>query len=165
MHVNQIKEVVKILTSNKETNKDQQACLLGYVVGLEAPVSLNQDNDPDDQLEWNSFFKELPGEINEHFMINLAKAQEVANLTLQYRQAVVNSSDKIEQLAASFLKLTGSAFGLLGNGGIVNQIRKVLKETVNQKVAGIEERMAARREAAGREEAEGNERRSATVAS
>lgn len=147
MHVTQIKEVVRILEGVGTTNKELQASILGYIVGIEAPISLNT-NDPDDNLEWNSFFKELPGEINEHFIINLAFAQDVANLTLQYRQAVANGSDAIEELAARFLKLTGAAFGLIGNEGIVRQVRKVLKQTVTEKRAGIEERMAARREAA-----------------
>lgn len=147
MHVTQIKEVVRILEGVGTTNKELQASILGYIVGIEAPIGLNT-NDPDDNLEWNSFFKELPGEINEHFIINLAFAQDVANLTLQYRQAVANGSDAIEELAARFLKLTGAAFGLIGNEGIVRQVRKVLKQTVTEKRAGIEERMAARREAA-----------------
>lgn len=147
MHVTQIKEVVRILEGVGTTNKELQASILGYIVGIEAPISLNT-NDPDDNLEWNSFFKELPGEINEHFIINLSFAQDVANLTLQYRQAVANGSDAIEELAARFLKLTGAAFGLIGNEGIVRQVRKVLKQTVTEKRAGIEERMAARREAA-----------------
>jgi len=147
MHVTQIKEVVRILEGVGTTNKELQASILGYIVGIEAPIGLNT-NDPDDNLEWNSFFKELPGEINEHFIINLSFAQDVANLTLQYRQAVADGSDKVEELAARFLKLTGAAFGLIGNEGIVRQIRKVLKQTVTEKRAGIEERMAARREAA-----------------
>lgn len=147
MHVTQIKEVVRILEGVGTTNKELQASILGYIVGIEAPISLNT-NDPDDNLEWNSFFKELPGEINEHFIINLAFAQDVANLTLQYRQAVANGNDNVEELAARFLKLTGAAFGLIGNEGIVRQVRKVLKQTVTEKRAGIEERMAARREAA-----------------
>lgn len=147
MHVTQIKEVVRILEGVGTTNKELQASILGYIVGIEAPIGLNT-NDPDDNLEWNSFFKELPGEINEHFIINLSFAQDVANLTLQYRQAVANGSDKVEELAARFLKLTGAAFGLIGNEGIVRQVRKVLKQTVTEKRAGIEERMAARREAA-----------------
>lgn len=147
MHVTQIKEVVRILEGVGTTNKELQASILGYIVGIEAPIGLNT-NDPDDNLEWNSFFKELPGEINEHFIINLSFAQDVANLTLQYRQAVVDGSDKVEELAARFLKLTGAAFGLIGNEGIVRQVRKVLKQTVTEKRAGIEERMAARREAA-----------------
>ena len=147
MHVTQIKEVVRILEGVGTTNKELQASILGYIVGIEAPIGLNT-NDPDDNLEWNSFFKELPGEINEHFIINLSFAQDVANLTLQYRQAVANGSDKVEELAARFLKLTGAAFGLIGNEGIVRQVRKVLKQTVTVKRAGIEERMAARREAA-----------------
>lgn len=147
MHVTQIKEVVRILEGIGTTNKELQASILGYIVGIEAPISLNT-NDPDDNLEWNSFFKELPGEINEHFIINLSFAQDVANLTLQYRQAVANGSDNVEELAARFLKLTGAAFGLIGNEGIVRQVRKVLKQTVTEKRAGIEERMAARREAA-----------------
>lgn len=147
MHVTQIKEVVRILEGVGTTNKELQASILGYIVGIEAPIGLNT-NDPDDNLEWNSFFKELPGEINEHFIINLSFAQDVANLTLQYRQAVADGSDKIEELAARFLKLTGAAFGLIGNEGIVRQVRKVLKQTVTEKRAGIEERMAARREAA-----------------
>lgn len=147
MHVTQIKEVVRILEGVGTTNKELQASILGYIVGIEAPIGLNT-NDPDDSLEWNSFFKELPGEINEHFIINLSFAQDVANLTLQYRQAVADGSDKVEELAARFLKLTGAAFGLIGNEGIVRQVRKVLKQTVTEKRAGIEERMAARREAA-----------------
>lgn len=147
MHVTQIKEVVRILEGIGTTNKELQASILGYIVGIEAPIGLNT-NDPDDNLEWNSFFKELPGEINEHFIINLSFAQDVANLTLQYRQAVADGSDKVEELAARFLKLTGAAFGLIGNEGIVRQVRKVLKQTVTEKRAGIEERMAARREAA-----------------
>lgn len=147
MHVIQIKEVVRILEGVGTTNKELQASILGYIVGIEAPIGLNT-NDPDDNLEWNSFFKELPGEINEHFIINLSFAQDVANLTLQYRQAVADGSDKVEELAARFLKLTGAAFGLIGNEGIVRQVRKVLKQTVTEKRAGIEERMAARREAA-----------------
>ena len=147
MHVTQIKEVVRILEGVGTTNKELQASILGYIVGIEAPIGLNT-NDPDDNLEWNSFFKELPGEINEHFIINLSFAQDVANLTLQYRQAVADGSDKVEELAARFLKLTGAAFGLIGNEGIVRQVRKVLKQTVTEKRAGIEERMAARREAA-----------------
>lgn len=146
MHVTQIKEVVRILEGVGTTNKELQASILGYIVGIEAPIALNT-NDPDDNLEWNSFFKELPGEINEHFIINLSFAQDVANLTLQYRQAVADGSDKVEELAARFLKLTGAAFGLIGNEGIVRQVRKVLKQTVTEKRAGIEERMAARREA------------------
>lgn len=146
MHVTQIKEVVRILEGVGTTNKELQASILGYIVGIEAPIGLNT-NDPDDNLEWNSFFKELPGEINEHFIINLSFAQDVANLTLQYRQAVADGSDKVEELAARFLKLTGAAFGLIGNEGIVRQVRKVLKQTVTEKRAGIEERMAARREA------------------
>lgn len=151
MHVTQIKEVVRILEGVGTTNKELQASILGYIVGIEAPIGLNT-NDPDDNLEWNSFFKELPGEINEHFIINLSFAQDVANLTLQYRQAVADGSDKVEELAARFLKLTGAAFGLIGNEGIVRQVRKVLKQTVTEKRAGIEERMAARREAAEMEE-------------
>lgn len=147
MHVTQIKEVVRILEGVGTTNKELQASILGYIVGIEAPIGLNT-NDPDDNLEWNSFFKELPGEINEHFIINLSFAQDVANLTLQYRQAVADGNDKVEELAARFLKLTGAAFGLIGNEGIVRQVRKVLKQTVTEKRAGIEERMAARREAA-----------------
>ena len=147
MHVTQIKEVVRILEGVGTTNKELQASILGYIVGIEAPIGLNT-NDPDDNLEWNSFFKELPGEINEHFIINLSFAQDVANLTLQYRQAVADGSDKVEELAARFLKLTGAAFGLIGNEGIVRQVRKVLKQTVTEKRTGIEERMAARREAA-----------------
>lgn len=147
MHITQIKEVVRILEGVGTTNKELQASILGYIVGIEAPIGLNT-NDPDDSLEWNSFFKELPGEINEHFIINLSFAQDVANLTLQYRQAVADGSDKVEELAARFLKLTGAAFGLIGNEGIVRQVRKVLKQTVTEKRAGIEERMAARREAA-----------------
>ena len=147
MHVTQIKEVVRILEGVGTTNKELQASILGYIVGIEAPIGLNT-NDPDDNLEWNSFFKELPGEINEHFIINLSFAQDVANLTLQYRQAVADGSDKVEELAARFLKLTGAAFGLIGNEGIVRQVRKVLKQTVTEKRAGIEERMAARRETA-----------------
>lgn len=147
MHVTQIKEVVRILEGVGTTNKELQASILGYIVGIEAPIGLNT-NDPDDNLEWNSFFKELPGEINEHFIINLSFAQDVANLTLQYRQAVADGSDKVEELAARFLKLTGAAFGLIGNEGIVRQVRKVLKQTVTEKRAGIEERMTARREAA-----------------
>lgn len=147
MHVTQIKEVVRILEGVGTTNKELQASILGYIVGIEAPIGLNT-NDPDDNLEWNSFFKELPGEINEHFIINLSFAQDVANLTLQYRQAVADGSDKVEELAARFLKLTGAAFGLIGNEGIIRQVRKVLKQTVTEKRAGIEERMAARREAA-----------------
>lgn len=147
MHVTQIKEVVRILEGVGTTNKELQASILGYIVGIEAPIGLNT-NDPDDNLEWNSFFKELPGEINEHFIINLSFAQDVANLTLQYRQAVADGSDKVEELAARFLKLTGAAFGLIGNEGIVRQVRKVLKQTVTEKRAGIEERMAVRREAA-----------------
>lgn len=147
MHVTQIKEVVRILEGVGTTNKELQASILGYIVGIEAPIGLNT-NDPDDNLEWNSFFKELPGEINEHFIINLSFAQDVANLTLQYRQAVADGSDKVEEFAARFLKLTGAAFGLIGNEGIVRQVRKVLKQTVTEKRAGIEERMAARREAA-----------------
>lgn len=147
MHVTQIKEVVRILEGVGTTNKELQASILGYIVGIEAPIGLNT-NDPDDNLEWNSFFKELPGEINEHFIINLSFAQDVANLTLQYRQAVADGSDRVEELAARFLKLTGAAFGLIGNEGIVRQVRKVLKQTVTEKRAGIEERMAARREAA-----------------
>lgn len=147
MHVTQIKEVVRILEGVGTTNKELQASILGYIVGIEAPIGLNT-NDPDDNLEWNSFFKELPGEINEHFIINLSFAQDVANLTLQYRQAVADGSDKVEELAARFLKLTGAAFGLIGNESIVRQVRKVLKQTVTEKRAGIEERMAARREAA-----------------
>lgn len=147
MHVTQIKEVVRILEGVGTMNKELQASILGYIVGIEAPIGLNT-NDPDDNLEWNSFFKELPGEINEHFIINLSFAQDVANLTLQYRQAVADGSDKVEELAARFLKLTGAAFGLIGNEGIVRQVRKVLKQTVTEKRAGIEERMAARREAA-----------------
>lgn len=147
MNVTQIKEVVRILEGVGTTNKELQASILGYIVGIEAPIGLNT-NDPDDNLEWNSFFKELPGEINEHFIINLSFAQDVANLTLQYRQAVADGSDKVEELAARFLKLTGAAFGLIGNEGIVRQVRKVLKQTVTEKRAGIEERMAARREAA-----------------
>lgn len=147
MHVTQIKEVVRILEGVGTTNKELQASILGYIVGIEAPIGLNT-NDPDDNLEWNSFFKELPGEINEHFIINLSFAQDVANLTLQYRQAVADGSDKVEELAARFLKLTGAAFGLIGNEGIVRQVRKVLKQTVTEKRAGIEERMVARREAA-----------------
>lgn len=146
MHVTQIKEVVRILEGVGTTNKELQASILGYIVGIEAPIGLNT-NDPDDNLEWNSFFKELPGEINEHFIINLSFAQDVANLTLQYRQAVADGSDKVEELAARFLKLTGAAFGLIGNESIVRQVRKVLKQTVTEKRAGIEERMAARREA------------------
>lgn len=147
MHITQIKEVVRILEGVGTTNKELQASILGYIVGIEAPIGLNT-NDPDDNLEWNSFFKELPGEINEHFIINLSFAQDVANLTLQYRQAVADGSDKVEELAVRFLKLTGAAFGLIGNEGIVRQVRKVLKQTVTEKRAGIEERMAARREAA-----------------
>ena len=147
MHVTQIKEVVRILEGVGTTNKELQASILGYIVGIEAPIGLNT-NDPDDNLEWNSFFKELPGEINEHFIINLSFAQDVANLTLQYRQAVADGSDKVEELAARFLKLTGAAFGLIGNEGIVRQVRKILKQTVTEKRAGIEERMTARREAA-----------------
>lgn len=147
MHVTQIKEVVRILEGVGTTNKELQASILGYIVGIEAPIGLNT-SDPDDNLEWNSFFKELPGEINEHFIINLSFAQDVANLTLQYRQAVADGSDKVEELAARFLKLTGAAFGLIGNEGIVRQVRKVLKQTVTEKRAGIEERMVARREAA-----------------
>lgn len=151
MHITQIKEVVRVLEGVGTTNKELQASILGYIVGIEAPIGLNT-NDPDDNLEWNSFFKELPGEINEHFIINLSFAQDVANLTLQYRQAVADGSDKVEELAARFLKLTGAAFGLIGNEGIVRQVRKVLKQTVTEKRAGIEERMAARREAAEVEE-------------
>ena len=151
MHVTQIKEVVRILEGVGTTNKELQASILGYVVGIEAPIGLNT-NDADDNLEWNSFFKELPGEINEHFIINLSFAQDVANLTLEYRQAVAEGSDKVEELATRFMKLTGAAFGLLGNEGTVRQVRKVLKQTVTEKRAGIEERMAARREAAANEE-------------
>lgn len=153
MHVTQIKEVVRILEGVGTTNKELQASILGYVVGIEAPIGLNT-NDADDNLEWNSFFKELPGEINEHFIINLSFAQDVANLTLEYRQAVAEGSDKVEELATRFMKLTGAAFGLLGNEGTVRQVRKVLKQTVTEKRAGIEERMAARREAAANEEEE-----------
>ena len=116
MHVTQIKEVVRILEGVGTTNKELQASILGYVVGIEAPIGLNT-NDADDNLEWNSFFKELPGEINEHFIINLSFAQDVANLTLEYRQAVAEGSDKVEELATRFMKLTGAAFGLLGNEG------------------------------------------------
>ena len=132
MHVTQIKEVVRILEGVGTTNKELQASILGYIVGIEAPIGLNT-NDPDDNLEWNSFFKELPGEINEHFIINLSFAQDVANLTLQYRLAVADGSDKVEELAARFLKLTGAAFGLIGNEGIVRQVRKVLKQAAEVK--------------------------------
>lgn len=154
MHVMKIKEVVKVLTANGETNKETQSCLLGYIVGIEAPINLNTNNQ-DDNLEWNSFFNELPGEINEHYLLNLNLAQDVANLTLQYRQAVMNGSDKIEELAKRFLTITGSGFGLLGNEGTVRQIRQVLKEVVAEKRAGIEERMNARLDAQqAREESE-----------
>lgn len=155
MHVTQIKEIVKILESASTTDKQLQASILGYVVGIEAPINLNM-RDPDDKLEWNSFFNDLPGEINEHYLINLTFAQDVANLTLQYRQAVMNGDDTVEEIASRFLRMTGAAFGLLGSTGVIRQIRKVLKQTVAEKRAGIEERMEARREAAMNEE-EGND--------
>lgn len=153
MHINQIKEVVKVLTSSGETNKEAQSCTLGYVVGLEAPIGLDQ-KDPDDKLEWNSFFNDIPGQINEHFLLNLALAQDVANLTLQYRQAVMNGSDEIGDLASRFVKVTGAAFGLFGDQGTINLLRKVLKGTVQERRAGIEERMNARKDAENRRRAE-----------
>lgn len=145
MHVNQIKDIVRILTNSGETNKELQSCLLGYIVGIEAPISLNQ-KDADDQVEWNSFFNELPGEINEHYLLNLALAQDVASLTLSYRQAVANGSDDIEQLAKKFMTLTGAAFGLLGKEGLVKQIRRVIQNTVEEMRTGIRERQEARTE-------------------
>lgn len=145
MHVNQIKDIVRILTNSGETNKELQSCLLGYIVGIEAPISLNQ-KDADDQVEWNSFFNELPGEINEHYLLNLALAQDVASLTLSYRQAVVNGDDDIEQLAKRFMTLTGAAFGLLGKEGLVKQIRRVIQNTVEEMRTGIRERQEARTE-------------------
>lgn len=145
MHVNQIKDIVRILTNSGETNKELQSCLLGYIVGIEAPISLNQ-KDADDQVEWNSFFNELPGEINEHYLLNLALAQDVASLTLSYRQAVANGDDNIEQLAKKFMTLTGAAFGLLGKEGLVKQIRRVIQNTVEEMRTGIRERQEARTE-------------------
>lgn len=141
MHVTKIKQVVSVLTSNKETNKEQQSCLLGYVIGLEAPIGLNQQ-DPDHQVEWDSFFNDISGEINEHFLLNLALAQDVANLTLLYRQSVANGDDKIADYANKFLKLTGAAFGLLGNEGVVRQVRNVLKDEIEERRGVVEERIA-----------------------
>ena len=146
MNVNQIKEIVKVLSADGETNKEIQSCILGYIVGIEAPIGLQQ-NDPDDGVEWNSFFNDLPGEINEHYVLNLALAQDVANLTLLYRQAVMNGTDEVEDLASKFLTLTGSAFGLLGKEGLVRRVRLVLKPVVQDLRSGIEERIEARRAA------------------
>ena len=137
MQVQKIKEVVKILTATGNTNKETQSCLLGYVVGLEAPVGLDMGA-PDHQLEWNSFFNDLPGEINEHYLLNLALTQDVANLTLKYRQAVTAGNDNIEDLAKRFLTLTGAAFGLLGEPGLVTRIRATLKDVVADKKVAME---------------------------
>lgn len=157
LHVNQIKDIVRILTNSGETNKEQQSCLLGYIVGLEAPISLNQNNQ-DDQMEWNSFFNDLPGEINEHFLLNLALAQDVANLTLQYRQSVYNADKDIEMLAKKFMTLTGAAFGMLGKEGLVNQIRKVISGVVEELRSGIRERQEERERVATQTEEENTER-------
>lgn len=144
LHVNQIKDIVRILTNSGETNKEQQSCLLGYIVGLEAPLSLSQKN-PDDQVEWNSFFNDLPGEINEHYLLNLALAQDVANLTLLYRQSVANGDKDIEAHAKKFMTMTGAAFGMLGKDGLVSQIRKVISGVVEEMRTGIRERQEERR--------------------
>lgn len=154
MHINQIKEIAQCLSQMENANKETQSCILGYVVGLEAPIGLD-NKDPDDKLEWNSFFNDIPGQINEHFMLNLALAQDVANLTLQYRQAVMNGTDAIEEMASRFIKLTGVAFGMLGNDGAVRLVRKILKGTVQERRAGIEERMNARKDAENRRKEDG----------
>lgn len=143
MHVNQVKQIVSILQQAGETNKEIQSCLLGYVVGLEAPINLDNNN-ADDQVEWNSFFNEIPGEVNEHYLLNLSLAQDVANLTLLYRQACVNSDNKIEDYANKFLTLTGSAFGLLGAKGVVSQLRQVLSNVTEERRTQIEERRQSR---------------------
>ena len=143
MHINQIKEIAKIITAGGTTNKEQQSCILGYIIGLEAPLSLNMQ-DPNDDLECNSFLNDIAGDINEHFVLNLALAQDVANLTLQYRQAVANATDEVFTHAEKFLQLTGAAFGMLGEKGMITQIRNRLKNEVIEKRQGIEERRSQR---------------------
>lgn len=144
MHVETIKEVVRILTGNGETNKEFQSCILGYVLGLEAPIGLNTEM-ADDKVEWATFFNDIPGEINEHFLLNLNLAQEVADLTLKYRQEVMAGGDNIEELAQRFLTLTGAAFGLLGNEGTVKLIRKALRTPVEKSRTSMESRRELRR--------------------
>lgn len=139
MHVNQVKQIVSILQQAGETNKETQSCLLGYVVGLEAPVGLDMGN-ANDQVEWNSFFNDIPGEINEHYLLNLTLAQDVANLTLLYRQACVNSDAKLSDYANKFINLTGKPFGMLTEQGVVAQIRQVLSSVVEPRRAQMEER-------------------------
>lgn len=139
MHVNQIKEIASILSNAGNTNKEMQSSILGYIIGLEAPLNLTP-NDPDDQLEWNSFLNDISGEVNEHFILNLALAQDVANLTLKYRQAIANGSDNIETIAKQYVTVTGAAFGLLADPGIISQIRKVIKNQVVEMRQDIIER-------------------------
>lgn len=143
MNITQVKEISRILTAMGSSNKELQAHVLGYVVGVEAPLNLNI-KDADDELEWNSFFNDIPGEINEHFVINLSLAQDVANLTLLYRQAVANGTDQISLYAKRFIDLTGVPFGMFYQEGAVNLIRKQLKTTVEQARRDIAIRREAR---------------------
>lgn len=143
MHVTTVKQIADVLSKSGVTNKEEQSSILGYIVGLEAPIGL-QLNNPDDNIEWNSFFNDIPGEINEHYLLNLNHAQEVANLTLLYRQAVASGDNKIEDTAKKFLNLTGWAFGLLDKDGLVEELRELMKHTVAEKRQGVEERIAQR---------------------
>nr|DAS75680.1 MAG TPA: hypothetical protein [Caudoviricetes sp.] len=143
LHVNQIKEIASVLQSSGDTNKETQAVLLGYVLGLEAPLQLSMDN-VDDKVEWNSFFNDIPGDINEHYMINLALVQDIAKLTLLYRQSVAAGDDRIEERASRFLKLAGASFGMLGKEGSVRSIRKVLNWLLTERREAIVERIEAR---------------------
>lgn len=146
MHVNQVKQIVSILQQAGETNKETQSCLLGYIVGLEAPIELDQNN-ANDQVEWNSFFNDIPGEINEHYLLNLSLAQDVANLTLLYRQACIGGDAKLSDYANKFINLTGKPFGMLSEQGIIAQIRGVLQSVVEPRRAQIRERREARTQA------------------
>lgn len=150
----QIKTIAETLSTSGISNKEEQAHLLGYALGLLAPLGLNP-SEPDDRIEWNSFFNDVPGQVNEHYVLNLNAVQDVAMLTLKYRQAVSAGDEKIGELAKSFLTMTGSAFGLLGQDGAVKRIIDVLQSQAGERI----EQLASRNERDARNNEEENKRR------
>lgn len=144
LNVKQVKEIAAMLKEGGETDKEVQASILGYTIGLCVPVNLDVA-EADDNVEWDKFFNDIAGEVNEYYMMNLEHVKNVAKLTLDYRQAVINGSQNIDTLAQKFLKVTGSAFGLLGSGGLVNRIRNALNTPTEERVNQIRERIETRR--------------------
>lgn len=157
MHIATIKKISEILKTSGNTNKEIQACVLGYAMGLESPIDIDL-HDPDEKKEWEKFFYSVPGEVNERYVINLNLALDVAELTLMYRQAVAEASKQVSEYARRYISLTGAAFGLLDQDGTVNRIRAVMNEDVRQSREQLRGRVDARRDSRRRAREERFER-------